>query len=79
MRPHPLRPVCPPRPPRPPHPPAAPAVIAVMIVPLGYPLRLVVPGSVGIRNVKWVGEITTSDVEAVGPWQRGIAYKVLLS
>mmetsp|Transcript_36653 Transcript_36653/g.98187 ORF Transcript_36653/g.98187 Transcript_36653/m.98187 type:complete len:529 (-) Transcript_36653:232-1818(-) len=41
----------------------------------GYPLRLVVPGSVGIRNVKWVGEITTSDVEAVGPWQRGIAYK----
>lgn len=41
----------------------------------GYPIRLVVPGHVGVRNVKWVNKITVSDVEAEGPWQRGIAYK----
>jgi len=43
----------------------------------GAPLRLVVPGVVGVRNVKWVGRIVTSKVEAEGPWQRGIAYKGL--
>merc|ERR1719220_2972576 len=41
----------------------------------GFPVRLVVPGVVGVRNVKWVGRITTSMEEAQGPWQRGIAYK----
>lgn len=41
----------------------------------GFPLRVVVPGHVGIRNVKWVSKIETSAEEAVGPWQRGIAYK----
>jgi len=43
----------------------------------GSPLRLIVPGVVGVRNVKWVGRIETSKVEAEGPWQRGIAYKGL--
>jgi len=43
----------------------------------GFPVRLVVPGHVGVRNVKWVGKITTSSEEAVGTWQRGISYKGL--
>lgn len=41
----------------------------------GYPLRVVVPGHVGIRNVKWVQKIELSDREAVGAWQSGMAYK----
>lgn len=41
----------------------------------GAPVRVVVPGVVGVRNVKWLGQITASRDEAEGPWQRGIAYK----
>lgn len=41
----------------------------------GFPIRLIAPGVVGVRNVKWVGKINVSNVEAEGPWQRGIAYK----
>ena len=41
----------------------------------GYPLRAVVPGHVGVRNVKWVTRLVVSAEEAQGPWQRGIAYK----
>jgi len=41
----------------------------------GYPLRAVVPGHVGVRNIKWLKRIVTSDVEADGVWQRGMAYK----
>lgn len=41
----------------------------------GYPVRAVVPGYVGVRNVKWLTAVVTSDEEAKGPWQRGIAYK----
>ncbi|CAJ1405540.1 unnamed protein product [Effrenium voratum] len=41
----------------------------------GAPVRIIVPGVVGVRNVKWVGKITASQEEAQGPWQRGIAYK----
>lgn len=41
----------------------------------GYPVRVIVPGHVGIRNIKWVNRIQCSPVEAEGPWQRGIAYK----
>lgn len=41
----------------------------------GYPLRVVVPGHVGIRNIKWVEHIKCSKEEAEGPWQRGLAYK----
>jgi len=35
----------------------------------GAPLRVIVPGHVGVRNVKWVSQIRTSDREAEGPWQ----------
>jgi sulfite oxidase len=41
----------------------------------GHPLRAVVPGHVGVRNVKWVQEIRLSKEEAYGTWQRGMAYK----
>ena len=41
----------------------------------GYPLRMIVPGVVGVRNVKWLKKIILSKEEAVGQWQRGIAYK----
>ena len=41
----------------------------------GGPLRIIVPGHVGIRNIKWVQAIVTSDEEAEGYWQRGAAYK----
>jgi len=41
----------------------------------GFPARVIVPGVVGVRNVKWVGRIRASQEEAEGPWQRGIAYK----
>jgi len=41
----------------------------------GYPVRMVVPGHVGVRNVKWVERLRTSSEEAVGPWQRGMSYK----
>lgn len=44
----------------------------------GYPLRVVVPGHVGVRNVKWCNKISLSKEEATGPWQRGMAYKVPL-
>jgi DMSO/TMAO reductase YedYZ molybdopterin-dependent catalytic subunit len=30
----------------------------------GYPLRLVVPGTVGVRNAKWVRTLRISDDEA---------------
>jgi len=43
----------------------------------GYPLRAIVPGYVGVRNVKWLTKIILSDEESDGPWQRSIAYKVL--
>lgn len=34
----------------------------------GYPLRLIVPGHVGVRNVKWLTGIKLSNEEAHGPW-----------
>jgi sulfite oxidase len=43
----------------------------------GYPLRAIVPGFVGVRNVKWLNKIILSDQEADGPWQKSISYKVL--
>jgi len=41
----------------------------------GFPVRVIVPGVVGVRNVKWLGKIETSKEEAEGTWQRGMAYK----
>jgi sulfite oxidase len=41
----------------------------------GYPIRLIVPGYVGVRNIKWVKSIEISDEEMDSEWQRGISYK----
>eukprot|EP00980_Cylindrotheca_fusiformis_P014432 scaffold3844_cov105-Cylindrotheca_fusiformis.AAC.8 len=43
----------------------------------GYPLRVIVPGYAGVRNVKWVNRIELATEEAEGPWQRGLNYKIL--
>lgn len=45
----------------------------------GYPLRLIVPGYVGIRNLKWLKTISLSNSEIDSPWQTGISYKILPS
>jgi len=36
----------------------------------GFPLRVIVPGNVAARNVKWVQRITISDEESTSQWQR---------
>lgn len=36
----------------------------------GYPVRAVVPGIVGARNVKWLGRIIVSDSESDSHWQQ---------
>lgn len=36
----------------------------------GYPLRVIVPGNVAARSVKWVNKITMSDEESRSQWQR---------
>jgi sulfite oxidase len=41
----------------------------------GYPIRIIVPGTIGARNVKWVNSIRLSSEEAESTWQRGVQYK----
>lgn len=36
----------------------------------GYPLRVIVPGTVGARNVKWLTKIVASEEEYDGQWQK---------
>ena len=36
----------------------------------GYPLRVIVPGTVGARNVKFLSKISVSDVESSSFWQQ---------
>jgi sulfite oxidase len=36
----------------------------------GFPIRVVVPGTVAARSVKWVNKISLSDIEATSQWQR---------
>eukprot|EP00178_Gracilaria_changii_P000182 TRINITY_DN1017_c0_g1_i1.p1 TRINITY_DN1017_c0_g1~~TRINITY_DN1017_c0_g1_i1.p1 ORF type:complete len:563 (+),score=82.12 TRINITY_DN1017_c0_g1_i1:191-1879(+) len=36
----------------------------------GYPIRAVVPGVVGARNVKWVGKVVLAEQESWSHWQR---------
>ncbi|XP_030634591.1 sulfite oxidase, mitochondrial [Chanos chanos] len=36
----------------------------------GYPVRAVVPGVVGARNVKWLGKIVVSEEESKSHWQQ---------
>ena len=43
----------------------------------GFPLRAIVPGHVGVRNVKWVQTIRLREDEGEGMWQRGLSYKML--
>lgn len=44
----------------------------------GYPLRVLVPGTVGARSVKWVNRIVISDKESDSHWQKA-DYKMLPS
>jgi sulfite oxidase len=41
----------------------------------GYPVRALLPGVVGARNVKWVSSITIQNSECDSPWQ-ALYYKV---
>lgn len=43
----------------------------------GYPLRVIIPGFTGAKNVKWITNINISNEESYSTWQRGIAYKKL--
>ena len=43
----------------------------------GFPLRVIVPGYIGVRNVKWLDSIILHKEEAEGPVQRGLNYKIL--
>ncbi|KAK7915447.1 hypothetical protein WMY93_011208 [Mugilogobius chulae] len=36
----------------------------------GFPIRVIVPGVVGARNVKWLGKIVISDAESSSHWQQ---------
>ncbi|RZC37714.1 sulfite oxidase, mitochondrial [Asbolus verrucosus] len=36
----------------------------------GFPIRVIVPGVVGARNVKWLGKITVSENESDSHWQQ---------
>lgn len=36
----------------------------------GYPVRLIAPGIVGARNVKWLGRIVLSEEESDSHWQK---------
>jgi len=42
----------------------------------GFPLRLIVPGVVGVRNVKWIKSIKISDKESTGAFQKR-DYKII--
>ena len=41
----------------------------------GGPVRLIVPGYTGGKNVKWLTGINISDEPSHSTWQRGVAYK----
>merc|ERR1719163_526292 len=43
----------------------------------GFPLRVIVPGLVGARSVKWLQRIVVTRDETEGMHQKGIAYKQL--
>lgn len=45
----------------------------------GYPLRLIVPGSVAAKQVKWLSHIEIEDSPTDSSWQSGVAYKMLPS
>ena len=41
----------------------------------GYPLRIIIPGYTGAKNIKWLKEIKISKEESESTWQKGVAYK----
>ena len=41
----------------------------------GGPIRMIVPGHLAARSVKWVKRISVSKEESKSSWQRGFAYK----
>ena len=41
----------------------------------GYPVRVIVPGVAGVRNVKWLRQVSLAAEESHGTWQRGLSYK----
>jgi DMSO/TMAO reductase YedYZ molybdopterin-dependent catalytic subunit len=41
----------------------------------GFPLRLIVPGYVGVRNIKYVSSIELHEEEMDSEWQTGLSYK----
>jgi len=43
----------------------------------GFPLRVIIPGFVGARSVKWIDRIVVTKTECDGMHQKGIAYKQL--
>lgn len=43
----------------------------------GYPIRLIVPGYIGIRNIKYVKSIHLSKTESTSNWQQKLTYKSL--
>ena len=43
----------------------------------GYPIRVIVLGYSGAKNIKWIKEINISNQESTSTWQMGIAYKGL--
>merc|ERR1712216_276471 len=43
----------------------------------GFPLRVMIPGFVGARSVKWISKIIATKKECDGMHQTGIAYKQL--
>jgi len=43
----------------------------------GFPLRVIIPGYVGARSVKWLDRIVATRSEVPGTHQTGIAYKQL--
>jgi len=42
----------------------------------GGPLRAIVPGYIGTRNVKWLSKVVCAKEEAYSTWQRGVPYKM---
>jgi len=36
----------------------------------GFPIRIVLPGIVGARSVKWLSRVSISDEESQSPWQQ---------
>jgi len=36
----------------------------------GYPIRAIIPGVVGARNVKWLGKVVLSETESDSHWQK---------